>query len=104
MWMIYLFLIVATFAHALDTGFVSASERSPESVYKLEDIVQLSLQHNPAIAGAQALLEQSEGQRVTAGSYLNPTVTACADRGSIRDPSNGISVTERTFSIEQALE
>lgn len=104
MWMIYLLLFAAMFAHAPDTEVVSAAERSPDVVYKLEDIVQLSLQHNPAIAGAEALLEQSEGQRVTAGSYLNPTVTGTAGRGSIRDPSNGISVTERTFTVEQPIE
>ncbi len=104
MWMIYLLFIVATFAHTPATGLVSASEQSPESVYKLEDIVQLSLKHNPAIAGAEALLEQSEGQRVTAGAYLNPTVTGSAGRGAIRDPSNGITVTERTFTVEQPIE
>lgn len=104
MWMVYLLLIMATFPYAPDTGLVSASERSLESVYTLQDIVQLSLKHNPAIAGAEALLEQSEGQRVTAGSYLNPTITGSAGRGSIRDPSNGISVTERTFTVEQPIE
>lgn len=43
---------------------------SPE--YTLNQVVQLSLQHNPAMSGAEAVLEQSQGQRVTAGAYLNP--------------------------------
>lgn len=56
MWMIYLLLIAATFARAPDAVKVYAVERFPESVYQLEYIVQLSLQHNPAIAGAEAFL------------------------------------------------
>jgi hypothetical protein len=57
MWMIYLLLIAAMFAHATDAVNVYAVERFPESAYQLKDIVQLSLQHNPAIAGAEALLK-----------------------------------------------
>jgi len=74
------------------------------SEYTLNQVVQLALQHNPVMTGAEAVLEQSQGQRVTAGAYLNPTVTGSAGRGSIRDPSTGVSVTERTITVEQPLE
>jgi cobalt-zinc-cadmium efflux system outer membrane protein len=56
------------------------------------------------MTGAEAALESSQGQRITAGAYLNPTVTGSAGRGSIRDPSTGISIAERTITIEQPLE
>lgn len=72
--------------------------------YNLNKIIELALERSPAITGAEAALEQSQGQRVTAGAFLNPTVTGSAGRGSIRDPSNGISVTERTITVEQPLE
>ncbi len=75
---------------------------SPE--YTLNQVVQLALQHNPAMSGAEAVLEQSQGQRVTAGAYLNPTIIGSAGRGSIRDPRTGVSVTERTITVEQPLE
>jgi cobalt-zinc-cadmium efflux system outer membrane protein len=74
------------------------------SEYTLNQVVQLALQHNPAVSGAEAALEQSQSQRVTAGAYLNPTITGSAGRGSIRDPSTGVSVTERTITVEQPLE
>jgi cobalt-zinc-cadmium efflux system outer membrane protein len=72
--------------------------------YTLNQVVQLALQHNPMVTGAEAVLEQSQGQRVTAGAYLNPTITGSAGRGSIRDPSTGVSITERTITVEQPLE
>ena len=72
--------------------------------YTLNQVVQLALQHNPMMSGAEAVLEQSQGQRVTAGAYLNPTITGSAGRGSIRDPSTGVSITERTITVEQPFE
>lgn len=74
------------------------------SEYTLNQVVQLALQHNPVMNGAEAVLEQSQGQRVTAGAYLNPTIIGSAGRGSIRDPRTGVSVTERTITVEQPLE
>jgi outer membrane protein, heavy metal efflux system len=72
--------------------------------YTLNQVVQLALQHNPVVNGAEAVLEQSQSQRVTAGAYLNPTITGSAGRGSLRDPSTGVSITERTITVEQPLE
>jgi outer membrane protein, heavy metal efflux system len=80
-----------------------AAELSPGG-YTLNQVVQLALQHNPVMSGAEAVLEQSQGQRVTAGAYLNPTITGSAGRGAIREPSTGVSITERTITVEQPLE
>ena len=80
-----------------------AAEIRP-SGYTLNQVVQLALQHNPLMNGAEAALEQSQSLRVSAGAYLNPTVTGSAGRGAIRDPSTGVSVTERTITLEQPLE
>jgi cobalt-zinc-cadmium efflux system outer membrane protein len=74
------------------------------SGYTLNQVVQLALQHNPVMSGAEAVLEQSQGQRVTAGAYLNPTISGSSGRGSIREPSTGISIIERTITVEQPLE
>ncbi len=74
------------------------------SEYTLDQVIQLALQHNPMMSGAEAVLEQSQGQRVTAGAYLNPTITGLTGRGSIRDPSTGVSITERTITVEQPFE
>jgi cobalt-zinc-cadmium efflux system outer membrane protein len=91
-------VIVATPFPASYATELSSSE------YTLNQVVQLALQHNPVMSGAEAVLEQSQSQRVTAGAYLNPTITGSAGRGSIRDPSTGVSITERSITVEQPLE
>ena len=75
-----------------------------QSEYTLHQVIELAFRHNPVMNGAEALVEQSEGQRTMAGAYLNPTITGSAGRGSIRDPSTGVSITERTITVEQPLE
>jgi cobalt-zinc-cadmium efflux system outer membrane protein len=80
-----------------------AAEPSPPP-YNLNTIIDLALGRSPVITSAKASLEQSRGQRVTAGAYPNPSITGSAGRGSIRDPSTGVSITERTFTVEQPLE
>jgi cobalt-zinc-cadmium efflux system outer membrane protein len=74
------------------------------SEYTLNQVVELALQHNPVMSSAEAVLEQSHGQRVTAGAYLNPTITGSAGRGAIQDPKTGVSITEHTITVEQPLE
>ena len=80
-----------------------ASELDP-SGYTLSQVIQLALQHNPKMKSAEAILEQSKSQRVTAEAYLNPTISGAVGRGSIRDPRTGISIAERTVTVEQPLE
>lgn len=80
-----------------------AAELSP-SGYTLRQVIQLALQHNPKMKGAEAVFEQSQSQRVTADAYLNPTIIASAGPGWIRDPSTGVSIIERTVTVQQPLE
>jgi outer membrane protein, heavy metal efflux system len=72
--------------------------------YSLPEILTLALKHSPVINGAEAVLEESQGRQVAAGAYLNPTVSGSAGRGSIRDPRNGVSIMERTITVEQPFE
>jgi len=82
---------------------IRAAEPSP-APYSLNTIIELAFERSPIITGAKASIEQSRGQQVTAGAYLNPSVSGTAGRGAIRDPSTGVSVTERTITVEQPLE
>ncbi len=86
----------------LSTGTL-ASEPNP-TTYTLNTVIELALERNPTIAGAQGLIRQSRGQRVVAGAYPNPSISGTAGRGAIRDPSTGISILERTITVEQPLE
>lgn len=82
--------------------YAVASE--PNATYTLNAVIELALERNPTLAEAQGYVRQSRGQQVAAGAYPNPTITGSAGRGSIRDPSTGVTITERTVTVEQPLE
>jgi len=84
------------------SSYAVASE--PNAAYTLNTMIDLALERNPSIAGAQGVVQQSRGQQVAAGAYLNPSIAGSAGHGSIRDPSTGVSITERTVTVEQPLE
>jgi len=105
--MIPLRIIVLCMVQALmDFGdlYGAAAGELRTAPYSLSEILTLALTHSPVMTGAEATLESSQGQRVAAGAYVNPTVTGSAGRGAIRDPSNGVSISERTITVEQPLE
>ncbi|MEW6247961.1 MAG: TolC family protein [Nitrospirota bacterium] len=82
----------------------SASANRDARVFQLDEVIELALTSNPTLAAAQGTLEQAQGQRVAAGAYLNPSISGSAGRGAIRDPSTGVTITERTITVEQPLE
>lgn len=97
--------IIAALVCAMISGPYQSGATEPHpGGYTLSQVTQLALQHNPRMKGAEAVLERTRSQRVTAGAYLNPTITGSAGRGSIRDPSTGVTIIERTVTIEQPLE
>ena len=95
------FLVSGVQLLSLSTHAV-ASE--PNSAYTLNAVIELALERNPIMAGAQGYMRQSRGQQVAAGAYPNPSISGSAGRGSIRDPSTGVTITERTVTVEQPLE
>jgi len=94
--------IVYCLLHALsDRARADDSHITP---YSLSEILTLALTHSPVMTGVAAALEESQGRQMSAGAYLNPTVSGAAGRGSIRDPRTGVSIAERTITVEQPLE
>jgi cobalt-zinc-cadmium efflux system outer membrane protein len=85
-----------------ESSHAVASE--PNSAYTLDTVIELALERNPSMAGAQGSMRQSRGQQVAAGAYLNPSITGFAGQGAIRDPSTGVKIVERTVTVEQPLE
>lgn len=83
---------------------VTRAEESRVTPYSLSEIMTLALTHSPVMNGVAAALEESQGRQMSAGAYLNPTVSGAAGRGSIRDPRTGVSIAERTIMVEQPLE
>lgn len=49
-------------------------------------------------------MRQSHGQEIAASAYPNPSIFGSAGHGSIRDPSTGVSIIERTITFQQPLE
>ncbi|MEO5954762.1 MAG: TolC family protein [Nitrospiraceae bacterium] len=86
------------------SSYVAAAAGESTSTHTLHSVLALALEHNPTMAGAQGAMRQSRGQQVSAGAYLNPSISGAAGRGSIRDPSTGVKMTERTVTVEQPLE
>jgi len=72
--------------------------------YSLSDVLRLAVKHSPVMTGMAAALEENQGRQIAAGAYPNPTVIGAVGRGSIRDPRTGVSIAERTVTVEQPLE
>lgn len=91
----------------LDLHTVSDMARADEfrtTPYSLSEILTLALKYSPVMTGVEAALEEGQGRQMAASAYLNPTVSGAAGRGSIRDPRTGVSIAERTITVEQPLE
>ena len=77
--------------------------------YALTDIIGIAVERNPLVAGAQAAIDQSTGQRTAAGAYPNPTVHGDGGKGYLRDAgplTNEIprSATEYMAGVSQPIE
>jgi outer membrane protein, heavy metal efflux system len=53
--------------------------------YDLIRLIDLAVERNPVMAGARGVIDQSTGQRVTAGAYPNPTIRGEGGKGFLRD-------------------
>lgn len=71
---------------------------------KLEEVLELALKRNPTMSSAKGAVRQSQGERIAASAFLNPSFDAIAGRGSIHDPNTGVAIVERTLTVEQPLE
>jgi outer membrane protein, heavy metal efflux system len=84
-------------------SFAGVKEQIP--LFELDRIIDLALERNPTIAGAQSVIEQDEGRRTQAGAYPNPTLGGGTGSGALRDPSTGgPRVTEYNLTVHQTVE
>lgn len=83
-------------------SFAQAKEQMP--TFDLDRIIDLALERNPTIAGAQSVIEQNEGRRTEAGAYPNPTIGAQTANAALRDPSTGTRFNEYGVTVYQPLE
>lgn len=98
-------LMTVMVAGTSGTLMLSVAQAKEETrAYDLDRIIDLALERNPMIAGAQSVIEQNEGRRIEAGAYPNPTIGAQTANGAIRDPSNGDRLTEYGATVYQTVE
>lgn len=97
-------LVAAGYASWSVSGSAVRAAEPVQAAYTLSQVIELAIAHHPKMAGAEAAVEQSEGEQVVAGRYLNPIVSGAAGRGAIRDPSTGVSIIEHTITVQQPLE
>ena len=81
-----------------------AQAKDPMPTFELDRIIELALERNPLIAGAQSVIAQNEGRRTEAGAYPNPTIGFQTADATIRDPSNGVRLMERGVTVHQTVE
>lgn len=99
-----IFLCIVILCGMVGPSQIARAAEPTVSTYSLDEILAVALDHSPILAGAEGLVKQSHGQQITAGAYPNPSISGSTGRGAIRDPSNGIRITERTVTVEQPLE
>ena len=83
---------------------ISEAVESASPIYNLDSIIELALDRSPTMSGAKASIEQSRGQQILASAYPNPSISGGAGPGAIRDPTTGVSIIERTITLEQPIE
>ena len=87
---------------ALGGAEVRGEDGKPPS-YTLQEIVDLTLTHNPAIELGKGIVDQKAGEEITTHTYPNPTLGLQGGHGRILDPT-GPSLFERYITLSQPLE
>lgn len=109
------FLAMASLAAGLTVTTVHSSTHAAgerPGLYTLDHIVQLALEHNPVMTGAQGIIDQQYGHQTAAGAYPNPSITGNAGYGEIRDAGRADiqnqltrqSITEYNMTVGQPVE
>lgn len=88
----------------VQAGTTTWAEETRSTPYSLSDILAIALERSPTLASAAGVVKQGHGQQLAAVAYPNPIISGGAGKGSIRDPSTGVSIIEHTVTVEQPLE
>lgn len=80
-----------------------ATPQSSVPTFRLQDILAMALEKNPLVTESEGVIEQKEGNKLSASAYPNPTLSFQSGRGIVKDPT-GLSITERYVTLSQPLE
>lgn len=82
---------------------VAMAQESQTKRFTLQQILHLALTHNPTIKLSKGIIDEKEGERISATAYPNPSFELQLGHGRVLDPT-GPSLTERYFTLSQPLE
>ena len=85
---------------------LAATVTSPEAAaptYSLQAILAIALEKNPLMNESEGVIEQREGDKISASAYPNPTLWIQSGRGTVREPT-GPTLTERYATLYQPIE
>jgi cobalt-zinc-cadmium efflux system outer membrane protein len=64
---------------------VTTASAESTRAYDVQRVLELALERNPLMAGAQSVIDQNIGRRIAAGAYPNPTVSGGGGQGILKD-------------------
>src|SRR5215471_15663635 len=101
----FIFLVLISCVVGFDlVGVMAWGEETRSIPYSLSEILALAVERSPILADAQGAMKEGRGQQIAAGAYPNPVLEGGAGKGSIRDPSTGVSIIEHTVTVGQPIE
>ena len=72
--------------------------------YRLNEMIEMALEHNPALQEAATLIDQGKGLQATAAAYPNPSITGTVGPGRTREALRDIAFFERGVTVSQPVE
>ncbi len=112
-WLVLIGFVSALLSLVRGADHTFAAGSTPP-MYEIDQVIDLALARNPSVAGAEAVIEQSRGLRMTAGAYPNPLFHGNGGRGSLRETGRitpsaveeipPATITEYNFTLGQPLE
>lgn len=72
--------------------------------YRLNEMIEMALEHNPALQEAATLIDQGKGLQATAAAYPNPSITGTVKPGRTREALRDIAFFERRVTVSQPVE
>ncbi|HNP61162.1 MAG TPA: TolC family protein, partial [Nitrospirales bacterium] len=85
---------------------LAATDTTPQAAaptYSLKEILNMALEKNPLMNESEGVIEQREGDKISASAYPNPTLWVQSGRGTVREPT-GPTLTERYATLYQPIE
>ena len=84
-------------------GTVAWGQEATTQSYTLQRVIDLALTHHPSIEFGKGVIDETQGDQLSASAYPNPSLGLQSGHGQVLDPT-GPSLTERYISLSQPLE